>query len=140
MDASHRIVFGIVALGVVIGAGILLLPHGGGGRGTSVGAPSTIAEEGRATTQNGMQVVDVTAQGGYSPRTTRAQAGTTTVIRMKTQDTYDCSSALVIPALGYQAYLPATGVTEISVPADRAQGTLEGLCSMGMYRFSIVFE
>jgi plastocyanin domain-containing protein len=98
------------------------------------------AQVGRAVLENGVQYVDIMVRGGYSPRVTKAQAGVPTVLRMKTENTYDCSSALVINDLGYQSYLPATGVTEIQVPAEKAQGTLRGMCSMAMYHFQVDFE
>jgi plastocyanin domain-containing protein len=93
-----------------------------------------------STIENGVQYIDITARGGYTPKLTHATAGLQTVIRMRTENTFDCSTALVIPALGFNDYLERTGVKEIPVPADKAQGTLQGLCSMGMYRFQVEFE
>lgn len=95
---------------------------------------------GTATVIDGTQYIDITARGGYSPRVTTAKAGMPTIIRMKTENTFDCSSALVIPTLGFSSYLDRTGVKEIPVPTDKAQGTLKGLCSMGMYTFEVDFQ
>lgn len=95
---------------------------------------------GTSTIENGMQYIDITARGGYSPRIIIAKSGIPSTIRMHTENTFDCSSALVIPALGFNDYLKRTGVKEIAVPSEKAQGTLHGLCSMGMYTFDIVFE
>lgn len=89
---------------------------------------------------DGTQYIDMTAKGGYSPRIVAAQAGLSTVIRMKTNGTFDCSAALVIPKLSYQKFLPPLGTEEITISAAQAQGTLQGLCSMGMYGFQIRFE
>lgn len=85
------------------------------------------------------QVIEIGAKGGYSPKLTTAKAGVPTVLRLKTNGTYDCSSAVTIPAIGFRKNLEATGVTEVEVPANVAQGTLEGVCSMGMYSFSVKF-
>lgn len=85
------------------------------------------------------QVIEIDAKGGYSPKLTTAKAGVPTVLRLKTNGTYDCSSAATIPAIGFRKNLEATGVTEVEVPANVAQGTLEGVCSMGMYSFSVKF-
>jgi len=85
------------------------------------------------------QVIEITARGGYSPRATTATAGVPTVLRLKTKGTYDCSSALVIPSLNYRGTLSATAVTEIPISGEQAQGNLEGLCSMGMYSFTVRF-
>lgn len=89
---------------------------------------------------DGKQVVTINAKGGYSPKQTVAQADTPTILRMETKGTFDCSSTLNIPSLNYQKNLPATGVTEIEIPPQKAGSTIEGLCGMGMYRFEIAFK
>ncbi len=88
----------------------------------------------------GKQVIEVSAKGGYSPRMTVAKANVPTILRVTTNATFDCSSALRIPALSYSKNLPATGTTDIEVPAQAAGTTLKALCSMGMYNFSITFN
>lgn len=88
----------------------------------------------------GRQLIDIRAKGGYLPRIISAKAGLPTILRMKTNNTYDCSASLVIPNLFYQNFLPPTGITEIEISADQARGTLRGLCSMGMYGFRIDFK
>ena len=92
------------------------------------------------TVVDGQQVIDITAKGGYSPRVVVARAGVPTILRMNTNGTFDCSAALVIPKLSYQKFLPPSGIEEIVIPAEKAQGTLQGLCSMGMYSFQIRFQ
>jgi plastocyanin domain-containing protein len=87
-----------------------------------------------------MQFIDLTAKGGFSPSRVEAQAGVPTTLRVTTNGTYDCSSTLVIPALNYQANLEPTGVELINLTSEQAQGTLKGMCSMGMYRFEIAFN
>ncbi len=86
------------------------------------------------------QVITINAKGGYSPQVTHAKADTPTIIKVVTNGTFDCSSALSIPSLQYQKNLPATGETLIDVPAQSMGTTLQGVCSMGMYNFSILFE
>lgn len=88
---------------------------------------------------NGEQIIEISAKGGYSPRATVAKAGVPTIIRVKTNATFDCSSSLRIPAINYSQVLPATGTTDITLPAQAAGSTLKALCSMGMYNFSINF-
>jgi len=99
-----------------------------------------VDQVGNAIIENGIQYVDITARGGYSPKTTKARANMPTVIRMKTENSYDCSTALVIPDIKYQKYLPRTGVENIEIPLENTQGTLLGMCSMAMYHFQIEFE
>jgi Cu+-exporting ATPase len=93
-----------------------------------------------AVIENGVQIVDITARGGYSPRVVKAKAGVATTLRVTTKETYDCSVSLVIPKLKYEKFLSSNGVEEIKIPAEKATGTINGLCSMGMYSFKIVFE
>ncbi len=90
--------------------------------------------------EDGKQIITIRAKGGYYPRKTEAKAEIPTIIRMETNGTFDCSSALVIPSLKYRKSLPISGITEIEVPAQKAGSTLDGLCSMGMYNFAINFD
>lgn len=92
------------------------------------------------TTEDGKQIVAITARGGYSPKISSAKAGIPTIIRMKTRGAFDCSSSVVIPSIGYQGFLPTSGETNIDVPAQKAGTTLQGMCGMGMYRFQIQFS
>jgi Cu+-exporting ATPase len=89
---------------------------------------------------DGKQIIDITAKGGYSPRVVIAKAGIPTILRMRTNGTFDCSASVVIPKLSYQKFLQPSAVEEISISAEQAQGTLQGLCSMGMYNFQVKFE
>ncbi|MDO8576187.1 MAG: cupredoxin domain-containing protein [bacterium] len=93
-----------------------------------------------ATIVDGIQYVDISAKGGYSPRVVRAKAGMPTVLRVKTRGTFDCSASLVIPKLSYQKFLSSSGTEEIPISSEQAQGTMQGLCSMGMYNFQIQFQ
>jgi plastocyanin domain-containing protein len=90
--------------------------------------------------ENGQQIITVDAKGGYTPRTTIAKADTPTILRVRTSGTFDCSSALRIPAIKYSKNLPPTGTTDIELPKQSAGTTLKALCSMGMYNFSIQFK
>ena len=122
----------IIGAGLLI-AGVILMGDGNG----EAGNTSAIAT---ASIEDGVQYIDITARGGYTPRKVKAQAGIPTVLRMKTEGTYDCSLSLVIPDIGYQNFLPQTGVETIEIPVDKTQGTLRGMCSMAMYHFEINFE
>jgi Cu+-exporting ATPase len=93
-----------------------------------------------ATIVDGKQIIDISAKGGYSPRVVVAKKGVPTILRVRTAGTFDCSASLIIPKLSYQKFLQASGIEEIAISAEQAQGTLQGLCSMGMYNFQIKFE
>ncbi len=90
--------------------------------------------------ENGVQIVEIAAKGGFNPSQIEAQAGLATEIRFTTNGTYDCSSTVVIPSLGYEATLAPTGTEKLLLSAVQATGTLKGTCGMGMYNFEIDFQ
>jgi plastocyanin domain-containing protein len=101
-------------------------------------------EEGISSVQNveireGVQYITINARGGYTPRVSTAEANIPTKLVMKTSGTFDCSLALVIRDICYQKILPQKGEEVIDLGTPEA-GTIQGLCSMGMYNFVINFE
>jgi Cu+-exporting ATPase len=92
------------------------------------------------TTENGTQIVDIAARGGYAPRRSVAKAGMPTVIRVETKGTYDCSAALSVPEAGFRGVLPSSGTTDIPLSPQEPGAVVRGVCSMGMYSFEVVFE
>lgn len=92
-----------------------------------------------ATVVDDTQTIEIKAKGGYSPRAITAKAGVPTVLKVKTNGTFDCSAALAIPDLNYRKNLPPSGTTDITIPAQKSGSTLEGSCAMGMYSFFITF-
>ncbi len=123
--------FSIIFAAAVIG--FLLISNKG--RGTDVVAPKN-----NISVVDGKQFIQINARGGYSPRVTLAKAGLPTTIKMETKGTFDCSAALVIPALSYRVFLPTTGESLIEIPPQNPGSTLQGLCAMGMYGFVIKFD
>ena len=100
----------------------------------------TAVSQNNVSVADGKQIIEIDAKGGYSPSITIAKANIPTVIKVKTQGTFDCSSAIVIQSIGYRANLPPSGETLIEVPPQEAGSTLRGMCAMGMYNFSIKFN
>lgn len=127
-----KIIVAIFLSAFVIGIGILFF----GTRNTE----SEVVENSNVNMENGVQVVKITAKGGYAPSDSVAKADVKTVLHVVTRGTFDCSSALVIPAIGYRANLPPTGVTKIEIPPQKPGTVLQGMCSMGMYNFAINFK
>ena len=123
----------IIIAGVLIGGAIMLA---GGNNGSN----NTSPDGSNVSIVDGKQIITISAKGGYSPKVTTAKAGIPTVIKMDTQGTFDCTSALTIPALGYNKNLPPSGETLIDVPPQKAGTTMRGLCAMGMYNFSVNFN
>ncbi len=88
---------------------------------------------------DGTQVIQIIAKGQYSPRITEAKAGIPTVLRVGTNGTFDCTSQLTVPSIGYRQMLPPTGTTDIALAAQKPGSKVRGICSMGMYNFEVRF-
>ena len=102
--------------------------------------PEETVNKDNVTEENGNQIIKILAKGGYFPRITAAKADVPTVLRMETKSSFDCSIALVIPAIKYRANLKPTGVTDITIPPQKAGTVLNGVCAMGMYNFQVKFD
>ena len=122
-----------LGLGVVLLGGVLMMFRGRVDNKNVVGGTNV-------SVSDGTQVIEIKAKGGYAPRDTVAKANMPTVLKIKTNGTFDCSSALTIPSLSYRKFLAATGEEVITVPPQPAGSTLRGLCSMGMYHFAVQFN
>jgi plastocyanin domain-containing protein len=122
----------VIAAALVSVVGVVLLSRGGTKAGDAV--PTNVSIVG------GNQIIEISAKGGFRPRDTTAKADMATTLKIKTSGTFDCSSSMTIPKLGYQTILPSSGETVVAVPPQAAGSTLKGLCSMGMYSFTIRFE
>jgi Cu+-exporting ATPase len=88
---------------------------------------------------DGKQIIDMTAKGGYSPRHSIAKAGISTVLRVSTSGTFDCSASIRLPSINVSKILPQTGTTEIDLGTQKV-GLFKGTCGMGMYPFDIDFQ
>jgi plastocyanin domain-containing protein len=91
------------------------------------------------TVVDGIQVIEISAKGGYQPRKSIAKAGIPTIIRFNTKGTFDCSSSVRIPSMNISQVLPQSGSTDINIGTQQV-ATLQGSCGMGMYPFEIDFQ
>ena len=123
----------ILVAAVLIGGAIMLSNRG-------KDSNTTTASANNVNVVDGKQIITINAKGGYSPKLTTAKAGMPTVIKIDTNGTFDCSSALTIPSLGYRSNLPPSGETAIDVPPQEVGATVRGLCAMGMYNFAVNFN
>lgn len=129
----------LIAIGIaVVLVGGAIAFSGPNGSGTDATQDANSANN--VSIVDGKQVIAITAKGGYSPRVTSAKAGIPTVIKMDTRGTFDCSSSLAIPSIGYRNNLPPSGETVIELHPQAAGTSMRGLCAMGMYNFSINFD
>jgi len=128
------IISAVVIASVFIG-GALILTRNNGASDTAV----ELEVVNNVNVVDGVQIVEVTARGGYQPRRSVAKSGIPTVIRFNTKGTFDCSLSVRIPSMNISTFLPQTGSTDIDVGSGQA-GTLQGSCGMGMYPFSVEFQ
>lgn len=131
----NKVLIGSIVVMVLAVSGIFFLLRGD--RSTSPIDPSG---QTNVSVVQGKQVIEINAKGGYAPRVTLAKANTPTVINVQTNGTFDCSSALTIPAIGYRTMLPSSGTTPIEIPPQQPGTTIKGVCSMGMYNFTVNFN
>ncbi|MBP9709215.1 MAG: hypothetical protein KBD78_16390 [Oligoflexales bacterium] len=124
----------IITVALAIGMGVIFFGQSNKSPGSTDGQSAQNVE-----IRDGIQYVTINAKGGYSPRVSNAEANIPTKLVIKTNGTYDCSAALVIRSIGYQKILSQTGeeVIDLGIPKT---DTLQGLCSMGMYNFSVNFK
>ena len=119
---------------IIIGGAIIIAGNRNDANGTGTQIVNNVSVVG------GRQIIEISAKGGYMPKVTAAKANMPTIIKVGTRGTFDCSSALSIPSLGYRKNLPPSGETLIDVPPQKSGSTLRGICAMGMYSFQINFE
>ena len=121
----------IIFAGLLI-AGTIIWSHG------AASAPQEASVK-NVSIVDGVQIIAITAKGGYTPKITKAEANMRSELRITTRGTFDCSSALNIPSLNYHKNLPPEGETRIEIPPQKAGTTLSGICAMGMYHFAVQF-
>lgn len=135
----------IIAIIIIGGTGYFVMRDNSIDSVTVNSGDNKIIENDDSTVENGVikdgvQYMTITAHGGYSPKNSFAKAGVPTKLIVKTNSTYDCSAALVIPSLKYREMLPNTAETIIDVGTPKAGDTLQGVCGMGMYSFVVSFR
>lgn len=123
----------IIICALVITIGIIVL---GGSKNSSTNVADVQNSE---IKDDGIQYITIEARAGYFPRVSTAKAGVPTKLIVKTNGTYDCSSALVIRSIGYQKMLNRVGEEIIDIGTPIAGVPLQGTCSMGMYNFTVNF-
>lgn len=137
---KNKIALIIIALGVIIGLGIIFFGKNNDNSPKTNGEKITQKSVPNTEIKDGVQYVYIDAKGGYSPRTSTAQAGIPTKLIVRTNGTYDCSASLVVRSVGYQKILPKTGEEIIDLGTPTAGVPIRGVCGMGMYSFEIDFQ
>ncbi len=93
----------------------------------------------QAEVRGGMQVVDVTVKGGYSPDLIRVQAGVPLRLNFDRQESGDCTSRVVFADFGVSKSLPAFGSATLEFTPDKV-GEFDFACGMNMIHGKLVVE
>lgn len=89
------------------------------------------SEEAVAAARAGVQDVEVTVKGGYSPDVILARPDVPLRIRFRREEDSPCSEEVVFPDFGIRRHLPAFETTVVEIPAS-PQGTYSFACGMNM--------
>lgn len=123
----------VVTVGLIISLGVIIIR--GSNTNDAINQPINNVE-----IRDGIQYITINTKGGYSPKISTAKAGIPTKLIMKTDGTFDCSASLAIKSIGYQKILSRNGEEVIDIGIRKAGDPFQGVCSMGMYNFSINFN
>ena len=89
---------------------------------------------------DGTQAITINVKSGYHPRAVVAKAGIPTEVTFITNNNFDCSNDILIPALGNKTQLAPTDTKTVALGTRTAGETISGGCSMSMYNFNITFQ
>ena len=90
-------------------------------------------------TSSGVQEVDITVKGGYSPAVIEVERGKPVQLSFYRDEENSCSEELLIPDFSIRRDLPAFKTTLVELLPQQA-GTFPFTCGMGMLRGSLVVK
>ena len=92
-----------------------------------------------STAMDGVQEVDITVQGGYSPQVVRVKKGSRTRLVFDRQEKSPCSEEVVISDFGVRQFLRPFEQTVVEIEPLEV-GSYEFACGMNMLRGRIEVE
>lgn len=93
----------------------------------------------RAEVRGGIQQIEITVKGGYSPDRIRVREGVPVRLVFDRQESSDCTARVVFPDFGVSRSLRAYGKTVVEFAPDRA-GRFGFACGMNMLHGTLVVE
>ncbi len=93
----------------------------------------------RAAVRGGVQEVEITVKGGYSPDLIQVREGVPVRLLFDRQESSDCTARVVFPDFGISKSLRAFGKTVVEFVPDRA-GRFGFACGMNMLHGTLVVE
>lgn len=92
-----------------------------------------------AAEREGIQQVEVTVKGGYSPDVVRVRQGVPVRMVFDRQESGECTSQVVFADLGIRQSVPAFGQTTVEFTPQQP-GRLEFACGMNMVHGAVLVE
>src|ERR687892_1888189 len=96
-------------------------------------------EASRAAVRGGLQEVEITVKGGYSPSLIRVQQGVPLRLVFDRQERGECTSEVVFPDFRLRRALPAFARTTIDLTPERS-GEFGFACGMNMVHGTLLVE
>ena len=91
------------------------------------------------STSSGVQQIDITVKGGYSPDVIEVERGKPVQLSFYRDEENSCSEELLIPDFSIRRDLPAFQTTLVELLPQQA-GRFEFTCGMGMLRGALVVK
>jgi plastocyanin domain-containing protein len=91
------------------------------------------------SSSSGVQEVDITVKGGYSPDVIEVERGKPVQLHFYRDEENSCSEELVMPDFSIRRALPAFQTTLVELLPQQA-GRFEFTCGMGMLRGALVVK
>ncbi len=91
------------------------------------------------SSSSGVQEVDITVKGGYSPDIIEVERGKPVQLHFYRDEENSCSEELLMPDFNIRRDLPAFKTTMVELLPQQA-GKFEFTCGMGMLRGSLVVK
>ena len=92
-----------------------------------------------AAVRDGVQEVDITVKGGYSPDLIHVRQGVPLRLRFNRQESGDCTSRVVFADFGASKTLPAFATTTLEFTPDKV-GQFDFACGMNMIHGTLVVD
>ncbi len=92
-----------------------------------------------AKVEGGVQTVEITVLGGYSPNLIRVDSGKPTRLRFDRQESSDCTAKVIFPDFRLSKSLAAFGTTTVELPPAEP-GEYGFACGMNMVHGTLVIE
>ncbi len=92
-----------------------------------------------ATSSMGIQEVNITVQGGYSPASIMVKAGQLVRLNFTRRESSACSEEVIFPDFGLRSHLPQNETVTLEMTPIKP-GEYEFVCGMNMLRGKLIAQ